>query len=148
MCTESKPQPWRSDCMCTDRHLHGECQLKLLAQRAEANCPVCLGAYGNVIVTDVPRVRFVSAGGFVCLLFLALVAIGGCAINTWLGLLEPGRSPRTTTVLVCAGVFLNALFIVALATVVWFLRTLGVQNVASSCYRTQRVLAVVRPVML
>ena len=148
MCAESKPRPWRSDCMCTDRHLHGECLLKLLAQRVDANCPVCLGAYGNVTVTNNRRLSCVSVGGFVCLLIFALVAIGGCAINTWLGLLEQGRSPRTSTVLVCAGIFLSALFLVALAAAVWFVWTYGVQNVASSCYRTQRVLAVVRPVML
>jgi len=49
ICTESAPRPHRSACLCTDRHMHTECFVKMLkAQKGEPKCGVCGALYEDV----------------------------------------------------------------------------------------------------
>ena len=145
VCTDAVPLPWRSDCKCTDRHVHGDCLLKLLSRRSEPNCPVCLEVYGNVVVTHVRSLRCLSMCRFVCLLVVLLLTMGGCALNTWLGLLDPNRSPRTTTVLVVSAILISIVFCVGAGILIVAVRQCGMEATAGSCVRTRRVLAVIHP---
>ena len=105
VCTESVPPPRRSACKCTDRYVHDACLARMLEARVlEARparparpaqpacparlacpvCPVCAAPYRNVASrTRVVDVTLWSAGGFICGLALAVVAMLGCAINTF-----------------------------------------------------------------
>ncbi len=103
VCTESVPPPRKSACKCTDRYVHDACLARMLearpAQPAQPVqgarparparpvcpvCPVCAAPYRNVASKmRVVDVTLWSAGGFVCGLLLAVIAMLGCAINTF-----------------------------------------------------------------
>lgn len=97
VCTESVPPPRRSACKCTDRYVHDACLARMLearpAQPAQGArparpvcpvCPVCAAPYRNVASKmRVVDVTLWSVGGLVCGLLLAVIAMLGCAINTF-----------------------------------------------------------------
>ena len=40
ICTGDDPIPWKSDCNCTDRYVHSECQIELIDKTGSLKCPV------------------------------------------------------------------------------------------------------------
>ena len=111
VCADGVRMAPRSACACTDRYVHGACQLAMLRHRAPLTlaCPVCLADYRNLRVTVEPRappacttavsLRTATLASVVCTLlgcamagfgFVSLVAI------VWMPPLERGDRFRST----------------------------------------------------
>jgi hypothetical protein len=83
ICTESEPRPHRSVCLCTDRHVHTECFVKMLkAQNGDCKCRVCGALYGDVGWRTRRVVQWTSPFGIVVMMTCCAIALAGCAINT------------------------------------------------------------------
>ena len=83
ICTESEPRPHRSACLCTDRHMHTNCFLKMLqAQKGEPRCGVCGALYEDVRWQTRRIPQLISPCGAVVLLACTAIALLGCVINT------------------------------------------------------------------
>ena len=84
ICTESAPAPRKSACLCTDRHVHDACLVKMLETSAHTGCPVCATPYANVACTSrVVGVRARSHGIMVLVVAVGSPALLWCACVTW-----------------------------------------------------------------
>jgi len=76
ICTSDDPIPWKSDCNCTDRYVHRECQIELINKTGNLKCPVCLIDYKNINSTHYRKFYINSKAVWtfiVCLLSLTVL---------------------------------------------------------------------------
>ncbi len=142
ICTESAPRPHRSACLCTDRHMHADCFLKMLkAQKgAEPKCGVCGALYEDVGWRTRRVPQFVSPCGFVVMLACCSIALLGCAINT--AMVVPHVGPSTHAAVWAAILLMNAGCIGSVACVVETIRQQGWRAVWASRVREEKVIVV------
>ena len=139
ICTESEPRPHRSACLCTDRHMHTECFLKMLkAQKGELKCGVCGALYEDVGWRTRRVPQFVSPCGFVVMLACCSIALFGCAINTAVTVSRVG--PSTHVAVMAAILLMNAGCIGSVACVVETFRQQGWRAVWASRVREEKVI--------
>ena len=149
ICTESKPRPLKSACLCTDRHMHTDCFVKLLkAQNGEPKCGVCGALYEDVGWRTKRVVQWVSPCSTVGLLMCVAIVLAGCAANTF-SILYSGRdlSSGTEAVAMGIGVFLALVDLGALVCIAIIIWRYGWRKVWASRYREKKVIvlgAVVR----
>jgi len=141
ICTESEPRPHRSACLCTDRHMHTECFLKMLkAQKGEPKCGVCGALYEDVGWRTRRIPQFVSPCGFVVMLACCSIALLGCAINT--AIVVPSVGPSTHVAVWAAILLMNAGCIGSVACVVETIRQQGWRAVWASRFREEKVFVI------
>ena len=61
-----------SKCKCKNMFLHLECQLKLLDNRYETTCSICLEEYSNINITTIEKKKKISKKGKKLILFIIL----------------------------------------------------------------------------
>jgi len=61
-----------SKCKCKNMFLHLECQLKLLDNRHETTCSICLEEYSNINITTIEKKKKISKKGKKLILFIIL----------------------------------------------------------------------------
>ena len=61
-----------SKCKCKNMFLHLECQLKLLDNRDETTCSICLEEYSNINITTIEKKKKISKKGKKLILFIIL----------------------------------------------------------------------------
>ena len=146
ICTESAPRPFKSACLCTDRHMHKDCFVKMLeAQKGAPKCVVCGALYEDVgwKIKRVPQ--FISPCGVVVVLVFTIVALAGCAINTAMCL--PRLSHKNLAVVMPVVITMATGILASLGGIALQFRQHGWRAVWASRYREEKVLvlgAVVR----
>ena len=80
ICTSNDPIPWKSDCNCTDRYVHKECQIELIDKTGNLKCPVCLIEYKNIKPTYYRNFYLNSKGVWAFIFFLLSFGVSVCAI--------------------------------------------------------------------
>ena len=139
ICTESEPRPHRSACLCTDRHMHTACFLKMLkAQKGEPKCGVCGALYEDVGWRTKRIPQLVSPCGFVVLMACTTIALAGCAINTATVVPNLRESQQGVIIFVT-----NVMVVGTLASVGCFGMTIqryGWRAVWASRYREEKVI--------
>lgn len=80
ICTSNDPIPWKSDCNCTDRYVHNECQIELIDKTGNLKCPVCLIEYKNIKPTYYRNFYLNSKGVWAFIFFLLSFGVSVCAI--------------------------------------------------------------------
>jgi len=141
ICTESAPAPRRSACLCTDRHMHTDCFVKMLeVQKGEPKCGVCGALYEDVGWRTKRVPQCVSPCGFVVMLVCCSIALLGCAINT--AMVVPHVGTSTHAAVWAAILLMNAGCIGSVACVVETIRQQGWRAVWASRFREERVLKV------
>ena len=141
VCTESDPAPFKSACLCTDRHVHADCLVKLLKQRAQPTCPVCLAPYGNVHFCDHRRCNPCSPGVGICCLSCAFIALTSCACSTLYTLMKRGDalSENFRVLLAASGTCMLVLSACTLAILAQLVYRVDNRAVVSECFVTKRV---------
>ena len=138
ICTESAPRPHRSACLCTDRHMHTTCFVKMLeAQKGEPKCRVCGALYKDVGWKTTRVVQWVSPCGFVLLMVCCTIALAGCAINTAMVVPNLRKSQHGVIILVCIIMALGVLS--SMGCIVITIRDRGWRAVWASRVREERV---------
>ena len=79
ICTSNDPIPWKSDCNCTDRYVHKECQIELIDKTGNLKCPVCLIEYKNIKPTYYRNFYLNSKGVWAFIFFLLSFGVSVCA---------------------------------------------------------------------
>jgi hypothetical protein len=139
ICTESEPRPFRSACLCTDRHMHTDCFVKMLkAQKGEPKCGVCGALYEDVGWRTKRVVQWVSPCGFVLLLAGTAVALTGCAINTAFAVPHLSKSHYGVIIFVSIIMFLGVMG--ALGCIALTIQARGWRAVWASRYREEKVI--------
>ena len=139
ICTESKPRPIKSACLCTDRHMHQECFVKMLkAQKGEPKCSVCGALYEDVGWRTRRVPQFISPCGAVVLLACTVVALCGCAINT--ALVVPRLKRDQTGLIVVVSIIMFLGIIASLWCIVQQIRENGCRGVWASRYTEEKVI--------
>ena len=140
ICTESEPPPHRSACLCTDRHMHTDCFVKMLkAQKgAEPKCGVCGALYEDVGWRTKRVPQFVSPCGFVVLLACTSIALTGCAINT--AMVVPRLKNGHTAVIVVVSIIMFLGMLSSLGCIVLAIRERGWRAVWASRFREEKVI--------
>ena len=139
ICTESEPRPHRSACLCTDRHMHTDCFLKMLkAQKGAPKCGVCGALYEDVGWKTKRVVQWVSPCGFVVLLTCTAIALTGCAINTALVIPNLNKSYYGLIIFVAIVMLLGMLG--ALGCIAITIRRYGWRSVWASRYKEESVI--------
>ena len=146
ICTETVPVPWRSDCGCVDRHMHGVCFLAMLKTLPTATCPVCTCKYKNVVVQTQKRVNLQGPAMLTFCVVCALLVVGACAVCTWLGLLRPNRTRRAFEVIVSAGTILTVVFCAVCVYTFICVRRNGVRYIMSTTHKKCHMYLVSPPV--
>lgn len=82
ICTESVPAPLKSECLCTDRHMHTACFVSMLKARGDNKCSVCGAPYGNVRWKTRRVLQWQSPCGLVLCLVLTIIVLIGCTATT------------------------------------------------------------------
>ena len=144
ICTESEPRPFKSACLCTDRHMHTDCFVKMLkAQKGAPRCDVCGALYEDVVWKTKRVVQWVSPCGFVVLLACTAIALTCCAAST-LAVLSRGRSPSpgTQAVALGFGAFMVLVDLGSLVYIALLIRRYGWRAVWASRYREEKVVVV------
>ena len=80
ICAGNNPIPWKSDCNCTDRYVHKECQIELIDKTGNLKCPVCLIEYKNIKPTYYRNFYLNSKGVWAFIFFLLSFGVSVCAI--------------------------------------------------------------------
>ena len=146
ICTESEPRPLKSACLCTDRHMHTDCFVKMLkAQKGAPRCGVCGALYEDVGWKIKRTPQWVSPCGFVVLLACTAIALTGCAINT--AMVVPNLSRDHTGVIIMVSIIMFLGVLASLGCIAVTVREHGWRAVWASRYREEKVIvlgAVVR----
>ena len=141
ICTESEPRPHPSACLCTDRHMHTDCFVKMLkAQKGEPKCGVCGALYEDVGWKTRRVPQFVSPCGFVVLLACTAIALAGCAINTAMVVPNLRESHQGLIIFVTIIMFLGMLSSLGCAGMT--VENHGWRAVWASRYREEKVIVV------
>ena len=139
ICTESEPRPFESACLCTDRHMHTDCFVKMLtAQKGEPKCGVCGALYENVGWRTKRVPQFISPCGFVVLLACTSIALTGCAINTAMVVPNLNKSHYGLIIFVSIVMFLGVMG--ALGCIAMTIRRYGWRAVWASRYKEERMI--------
>lgn len=139
ICTESAPRPHRSACLCTDRHMHTDCFVKMLkAQKGAPKCGVCGALYEDVGWRTKRVPQLLSPCGLVALLTCSAIALLGCGINTAIVVQRLHNSTKAVIWMVV--LLMNAGFIGALACVAEILRQNGWRAVWASRFTEEKVI--------
>lgn len=140
ICTESVPVPLKSECMCTDRHMHTACFVSMLKARGDNKCSVCGAPYGNVRWKTRRVLQCQSPCGLVLCLVLTIIVLLGCTVNTAFAVRgmrkEVPHFVRPVLSFMLGGI---AAALVAVA-VIW--RQHGCREMWATCVREERVLCV------
>jgi hypothetical protein len=138
ICTESVPRPFKSACLCTDRHMHTDCFVKMLkAQKGEPKCGVCGALYEDVGWRAKRIVQWHSPCGFVVLLACTTIALTGCAINTAMVVPNLNKSHYGVIIFVSIIMFMGVMG--ALGCIAITVRRYGWRAVWASRYREEKV---------
>ena len=138
ICTESEPRPLKSACLCTDRHMHTECFVKMLkTQKGEPKCSVCGALYEDVGWRTKRVPQFISPCGFVVLLACTAIVLCGCAVNTVMVL---PRLKQTHTVFVVVSVVMFLGMASSLGCIWLTVRQRGWRAVWASRVREEKVI--------
>tara|TARA_B100001250_G_scaffold354247_1_gene328010 strand:- start:59 stop:583 length:525 start_codon:yes stop_codon:yes gene_type:complete len=141
ICTESAPAPRKSACLCTDRHMHAECLLKMLkAQKGEPKCSVCGALYEDVGWKTRRVVQCNSPCGFVVLMACTMIALTGCAINT--AMVVPNLRKSQHGVIIFVSVVMAMGVGAAVGCIGMTVRNYGWRAVWASRFREERVFVV------
>ena len=141
ICTESEPRPLKSACLCTDRHMHTDCFVKMLqAQKGAPKCGVCGALYEDVGWRTRRTPQWVSPCGFVVLLACTAIALCGCAINTAAVISNRRESPQGVVIFAT-----NIMVVGTIASVGCLGQTIqrhGWRGVWASRYREEKVIVI------
>lgn len=141
ICTESAPRPLRSACLCTDRHMHTECFVKMLeAQKDEPKCRVCGALYEDVGWRTKRTPQFTSPCGFVVLMVCTTIALAGCAINT--AMVVPNLHKSHHAVIIVVAIIMAMGVGSSVGCIVMTIRDRGWRAVWASRYREEKVFVV------
>ena len=141
ICTESEPRPFKSACLCTDRHMHTDCFVKMLqAQKGAPRCDVCGALYEDVGWKTKRVPQFISPCGFVVVMVFTIVALAGCAINTAMFL--PRLSHKNLAVVMPVVIIMATGILASLVGIMLQFRQHGRRAVWASRYREERVVVV------
>ena len=139
ICTESEPRPHRSACLCTDRHMHTDCFVKMLkAQKGEPRCGVCGALYEDVGWRTKRVPQLVSPCGAVVLLACTAIALMGCAINT--AMVVPRLKRNHTGVILAVSIIMFLGMLSSLGCIALQIRENGWRGVWASRYREEKVI--------
>ena len=140
ICTESVPAPLRSECLCTDRHMHTACFVSMLKARGDNKCSVCGAPYGNLRWKTRRVLQCQSPCGLVLCLVLAIVVFIGCTVNTAFAVrgMRKEVPPFVWTVLFFMLGGIAGALVAVLAT--W--REHGCREMWATCVREERVFCV------
>lgn len=141
ICTSNKGDVWPSDCKCKDRFMHPECQLRLLKNRTDMTCPVCLEKYNNVTFKQVRRMRWYRCNVGTCCVVVAfgLIAVFGCTMNTFFALAMKMQKGQLSVALLVSACALGGIFTLLTGCLIRFVMLRGgVRAIISSCYEDVR----------
>ena len=136
ICTSNEGDVWPSDCKCKDRFMHPECQLRLLKNRTDMTCPVCLEKYNNVTFKQVRRLQWYRCNVGTCCVVLAfgLIAVFGCTMNTFFALAMKIQNGQLSMALLVSACSLGCIFTTLTGCLIRFVILLGgVRAIISSC---------------
>tara|TARA_B100000927_G_scaffold74291_1_gene59191 strand:- start:405 stop:905 length:501 start_codon:yes stop_codon:yes gene_type:complete len=105
ICTGNDPIPWKSDCNCTDRYVHSECQIELIDKTGSLKCPVCLVEYRNINPTYYRKFYINSKAVWVFIVFLLSLTVSVCA--TVLLIAHENRRNKNSALGFAGGVFVG-----------------------------------------
>ena len=139
ICTESEPRPHRSACLCTDRHMHTDCFVKMLkAQKGAPRCGVCGALYEDVGWKTKRVPQLTSPCALVVVLVCTAIALTGCAINT--AMVVPKLKRNHTGVIIVVSIIMFLGVLSSLGCVAITVREHGWRSVWASRYREEKVI--------
>ncbi|MBA45232.1 MAG: hypothetical protein CMB31_01415 [Euryarchaeota archaeon] len=133
ICTGNDPIPWKSDCNCTDRYVHSECQIELIDKTGSLKCPVCLIDYKNINPTYYRKFYINSKAVWTFIVCLLSLTVSVCAIVLLISYEKKERN-KNSAVGFAGGVFVGFSSICFILVALFIKSEGGFKKLYLDCY--------------
>jgi hypothetical protein len=134
ICTSNCPIPWKSDCNCTERYVHKECQVELIDKTGSLKCPVCLVEYRNINPIYTRKFYINSKGVWTFIFCLLSSSVTVCAIYILISYENNTNNSNKLTLGIAGGSFVTFSSLCFVLLVLFIRQEGGFKKLYLDCY--------------